>query len=378
MVKVFEYRLRPNKLQVIALIKVLVGTRLMYNAALDEWKKHLDDTRKYLGMYAQDKRYNKQTYPDLPAVVVDQVLKRLHRSLTRFFSFRREGRECGFPRFKNANQWNSIEFRDRGNDLRGRYFHAGKLCGGNIRTVVHRPLQGEFHFARIIKRPSGWYLQCVCQVEKDILPQTGNSVGIDVGIKSVVADSNSIVVSNPQHLKREMKNLAHSQRLLSRKTKGSERHKKQVHIVARRHERIANRRSDFLHKLANHYVKNNDVIVIEDLNISGMVRNHHLSRAIYDASWSLFRSLLTYKAENAGRLLIAVNPHFTSQKCSKCGEYVEKSLSVRTHICPYCGYIDDRDVNAAKNILKTGLDEAIVERSKSERDETRNYGIETL
>jgi len=359
--KVFEYRLRPNRNQEDAFMKVLIGTRLMYNAALAEWKQHLDETGKYLGMYEQDKRYNKQSYPELPAVVVDQAMKRLHRGLTRFFTFRREGKVCGFPRFKGANQWNSIEFRDSGNALKDRYFHAGKLCGGNIRTIVHRPLEGEFRFARIIKRPSGWYLQCICLVEKNLLPHTGNAVGIDVGVKSITADSNGYIVPNPQHLKAEMKNLAHSQRLLSRKVKGSERRKKQIRIVARRHERIANRRKDFLHKLANHYIQNNDVIVIEDLNIAGMIQNHHLARSISDASWNQFRNLLTSKAENAGRQLIVVNPRFTSQKCSKCGEYVEKSLSIRTHVCPYCGYIDDRDVNAAKNILAIGLDEAIAE-----------------
>jgi len=359
--KVFEYRLRPNKLQQEALMKVLIGTRLMYNAALEEWKKHLDETGKYLGMYAQDKQYNKQTYPDLPAVVVDQVMKRLHRALTRFFSFRRGGRPCGFPRFKGPNQWNSIEFRDQTNYLKEHRFHAGKICGGNIKTIVHRPLEGEFRFSRIIKRPSGWYLQCVCQVENHPLPSTGKAVGIDVGIKSIVADSNGITVPNPQFLKAEMKNLAHSQRLLSKKKKGSQRRKKQAHIVARRHERIHNRRKDFLHKLANNYVRNNDLIAIEDLNVSGMVKNHHLARAISDASWNEFRNLLTSKAENADRWLIAVNPRFTSQKCSRCGEYVEKSLSIRTHICPNCGYVDDRDVNAAKNILRIGLDEAIAE-----------------
>jgi len=359
--KVFEYRLRPNRNQAEAFMKVLIGTRLMYNAALAEWKQHLDETGKYLGMYAQDKRYNKQSYPDLPAVVVDQVMKRLHRGLTRFFTFRRTGKVCGFPRFKGANQWNSIEFRDSGNALKDRYFHAGKLCGGNIRTIVHRPLEGEFRFARIIKRPSGWYLQCVCLVEKNLLPPTGNTVGIDMGIKSITADSNGYIVPHPQHLRAEMKNLAHSQRLLSRKVKGSWRFKKQSRIVSRRYERITNRRKDFLHKLANHYIQNNDRIVIEDLNVAGMVQNHHLARAISDASWSLFRNLLMSKAENAGRQVIAVNPRFTSQKCSRCSAYVEKSLSIRTHVCPYCGYIDDRDVNAAKNIRATGLDEAIVE-----------------
>jgi len=342
-------------------MQVLIGTRVMYNNALAEWKEHLDQTGKYLSMYTQDKGYNKQTYPDLPAVVVDQTLKRLHRALSRFFTFRKRGDKCGFPRFKSANQWHSIEFRDAGNALQGRYFQAGKICGGKIRAVVHRPLEGAFRFARIVKRPSGWYLQCTCEVEPQLLAPTGKAIGLDMGIKSLVADSEGNTVPHPQYLKAELKNLAHSQRLLARKKKGSHRYQKQAHVVTRRHERIANRRRDFLHKLARQYVNQYDTIAVENLNVAGMVRNHHLARSIQDVSWSMFRQLLTEKAESAGRKVIAVSARFTSQKCSECGEYVEKSLSVRTHICPYCGYIADRDVNAAKNILQRGLDEAIME-----------------
>lgn len=353
--------MRPNKRQEQALIQVLVGTRYMYNNALAEWKQHFETTGKYLSQYTQDKGYNKDTYPDLPAVVVDQTLKRLHRALDRFFKFRKRGDKCGFPRFKSAERWRSIEFRDTHNPLRGNRFSAPKQCGGKIRANVHRPLEGKFKFARIVKRPSGWYLQCVCEVEAQPLEPTGKCIGLDMGIKSLVADSDGNTVPNPRHLQVELKNLAHSQRLLAHKVKGSHRHKKQSHVVARRHERITNRRKDTLNKLSRKYVNENDVIVVEDLNVAGMVQNHHLARSISDASWSMFRQMLTYKAENAGRKVIAVSPRFTSQKCSECGKYVEKSLSVRTHICPYCGYVDDRDVNAARNILRKGLDEAIVE-----------------
>lgn len=359
--KIFEYRLRPKKAQESCLVQVLIGTRCMYNAALEEWKRHFSETGKYLHIYDQDKKYNKETYPDLPAVVVDQTLKRLHRALTRFFSFRREGRTCGFPRFKSSQQWNSIEFRDAGNALRDRYFHAGKLLGGNIRTVVHRPLEGVFKFARIVKRPSGWYLQCICEIEPQLLESTGKAIGLDMGIKVLLADSDGGLVENPQHLKAGLKTLAHAQRNLSRKQKGSHRCKKQARIVARHHERISNHRKDYLHKVSRRYVNQYDTIVVEDLNIAGMVRNHHLARAIVDASWNELRQMLAYKAENAGRRFIAVPAHYTSQRCSGCGGYVEKSLSVRTHVCTFCGLIEDRDVNAAKNILRKGLDEAIAD-----------------
>lgn len=350
--KVFEYRLRPNRQQEQALMKVLIGSRQMYNNALDEWKQHFETTGKYLSLYTQDKGYNKDTYPALPAVVVDQTLKRLHRALDRFFKFKKRGDACGFPRFKSAERWHSIEFRDAGNALQGRYFQAGKICGGKIRTIVHRPLEGTFHYARIVKRPSGWHLQCVCEVEPQLLAPTGKAIGLDMGIKSLVADSEGNMVPHPNHLKAELKNLAHSQRALARKQKGSHRRHKQARIVARRHERIANRRKDFLHKLAQQYVNQYDTIAVEDLNVAGMVQNHHLARAISDASWSLFQQLLASKAESAGRRFVAVPARFTSQKCSNCGEHVEKSLSVRTHVCPFCGYVADRDVNAARNILQ--------------------------
>lgn len=359
---VFEYRLRPNQAQVERFMQVLIGTRHLYNAALEEWKKHLDETGKYLHPYEQDKRYNKITYPSLPAGVVDQTLKRLHKALSRFFAFRREGRACGFPRFKSARQWRCIEFRDHKNGLRGNYFQAGHLCGWKIRTIVHRPLEGKFKYARIILRSSGWYLQCVCEVEQPkSLPKTGQVIGLDVGIKSLVADSNGNIIENPRHLKAGLKTLAHAQRNLARKQKGSERRKKQIRILARHHERIANRRKDYLHKVSRQYVNQYDTIVVEDLNIEGMLKNHYLARAIADASWYMLRQMLEYKAERAGRKLIAVPARFTSQRCSECGEIVQKSLSVRTHVCPHCGYMDDRDINAAKNILRKGLDEAIVD-----------------
>ena len=125
--------------------------------------------------------------------------------------------------------------------------------------------------------------------------------------------------------------------------------------VARTHERITNQRKDTLHKASHHYVKHYQTIAIEDLKPANMVRNHCLAFAIADASWGMLRQYLENKAENAGRKVIAVAPHYTSQKCSQCGEYVQKSLSVRTHVCPHCGYIADRDENAARNILQRGL-----------------------
>jgi len=346
--RTFEYRLRPTKAQEQALMSVLIASRKMYNACLEELITHYKETGKSMHLYEQDKRHGKEAHPDLPAVVVDTTLKRLHRSFTNFFRGLKEGRKIGFPRFKNAHAWNTIQFRDAANCLDNGRFKAPGQCGGRLRVIVHRPLEGQFKFARIVLRPSGWYLQCVCETEPAPLPRRENAIGLDVGIRYLVADSNGQIIDNPKHAKKSAKKLARAQRKLAKCKKGSHRRKKAKHLVARIHERIANQRKDTLHKASHHYVKDYQTIAIEDLKPANMVRNHCLAFSIADASWGMFRQLLENKAESAGRQVIAVAPHSTSQKCSQCGEYVPKSLSVRTHVCPFCGYIADRDENAAR------------------------------
>src|ERR1700730_7766690 len=234
-------------------------------------------------LYEQDKRHGKEAHPDLPAVVVDTTLKRLHRSFTNFFRGLKEGRTMGFPRFKGANAWNTIQFRDAANCWDNGRFKAPKQCGGRIRVIVHRPLEGTFKFARMVLRPSGWYLQCVCETPSQPLPEKGNAVGLDMGIRYLVADSNGHIIANPKHAKKSAKKLAHAQRKLAKCQKGSNWRKKAKHKVARLHERIANQRKDTLHKASHHYVKHYQTIVVEDLKVANLVRNHSLAFAIADA-----------------------------------------------------------------------------------------------
>jgi putative transposase len=353
--KTFEYRMRPNKKQEQALMSVLLASRKMYNACLEELITHYQETGKYLHLYEQDKRHGKKEHPDLPAVVVDTTLKRLHRSFTNFFRGRKEGRKVGFPRFKGAHAWNTIQFRDAANCLDNGRFKAPAQMGGRIRVIVHRPLEGTFKFARLVLRPSGWYLQCLCETSPEPLSKKDTAVGLDMGIRYLVADSNGYVIDNPKHARKSAKQLAKAQRRLSKCKKGSNRRKKAKKQVARIYEHVGNQRKDTLHKASHHYIKHYQTMVIEDLKVANMVRNHWLAFSIADASWGMFRQFLENKAESAGRQVIAVAPHYTSQKCSSCGEYVQKSLSVRTHVCPFCGYLADRDENAARNILQRGL-----------------------
>lgn len=352
----YEYRLRPNATQAALLMKTLRLTRELYNEGLQELVEHYRETGKHLNHFAHDKLHCKARHPDIPAVLVDTTIKRLHRSFANFFRGIKDGQRVGFPRFKGANRWHTLQFRDAlSNGIDGCYFKAGRMLGGRIRFNKHRDIEGKLKFCRIVKRPSGWYLQAVCEDEPVSLAANDDVVGLDFGITHLVADSEGNKVANPQHLKKSLKRLARAQRIMARRKKGSNRRRKAGRLVARIHEHIANQRKDYHHKVARSYVNRYGTIVIEDLKPANMVKNHCLARAISDSSWGMLRELIESKAEKAGRRVIAVPPYYTSQKCSSCGEHVQKALSVRTHVCPHCGYVDCRDVNAAKNIMNIGL-----------------------
>jgi putative transposase len=176
-------------------------------------------------------------------------------------------------------------------------------------------------------------------------------IGIDVGLKVFLADSGGNTVENPRFYRTSQRTLRRKQRTLCRRKKGSHRRKKAARNVAKTHLKINRQRRDHHFKVAKQYAERYRHIAVEDLAITNMVKNHHLAKSIMDASWSAFLAILEDKAERAGHQVIRVSPRFTSQKCNKCGEIVQKSLSVRTHLCPFCGFVADRDVNAAKNIL---------------------------
>jgi putative transposase len=186
------------------------------------------------------------------------------------------------------------------------------------------------------------------------LPSTGRETGIDVGLTVFLVTAEGERVENPRHSRQGEKRLANAQRRVSRRTKGSNRRKKAVQLLARAHQTIRRQRRDFHHKTALTLVRQYDTIYLEDLRVANMVRNRHLSKSISDAGWAQFRTLLEGKAVYAGRRVVAVPPAYTSQDCSGCGARVQKSLSVRTHICPSCGLVLDRDENAARNIQRAG------------------------
>jgi len=221
---------------------------------------------------------------------------------------------------------------------------------------LHRPIEGKPKTVHLVLRADGhWYALIVCETE----PQTAHApsscthadIGIDVGLKAFLTDSEGNTIPNPRFYRTSQRTLRRKQRSMCRRQKGSHRKRKAAKSTAQTHLKINRQRRDHHFKVAKQYAQHYHHIAVEDLAISNMVKNHHVSKSILDAAWGQFLEILEAKAASAGHQVIRVNPRFTTQACSNCGTLIQKSLSVRTHICTSCGLIADRDVNAAQNIL---------------------------
>jgi|GEM_PF-162191 len=254
--------------------------------------------------------------------------------------------------FKGKGRYDSFTYTQSGFSLKSGKLWLSKI--GDIKIKLHRALTGEIKRLNIKKTPTGkWFASFVVEVEPDeLLPKTGSSAGIDVGIKSFATLSNGEHIDNPRFFVHEEKALAKAQRKLSKAGKGTPDRAKALKAVRSIHERIANKRNDFIQKVSLKLAKSYDLIVFEDLNIEGMVKNHCLAKHIADASWNKLITTTSYKAEWAGKRVELVNPFNTSQICSGCGQIVKKDLSKRVHRCSFCGLTLDRDHNAAINILR--------------------------
>jgi putative transposase len=361
--KTFEYRIYPNKEQSRLLMACLRESRVIYNGMLETVKQQYEQEQTFPSKYDLEGAFKGQG-EHVPATTVQMLADRLSKSLKRFLAAKQNNIPgIGFPRFKKPNRWHSIQLRQYGKDC---YLHEDKKhlivpkkMGHFLKIKLHRPLEGAPKTVHLVLRADGhWYALIVCETE----PYTEHEptlcehpdIGIDVGLKSFLTDSEGHTVENPRFYRTSAATLRRKQRTMCRRKKGSHRNRKAAKSAAQTHLKIARGRRDFHFKVAKQYAESYQRIAVEDLQITNMVQNHHLAKSISDAGWGQFLAILSAKAGNAGHEVIRVNPRFTSQKCFQCGEIVQKSLSVRTHICPSCGYIADRDVNAAQNILKAG------------------------
>ena len=358
MIKVYRYRLFPTKKQSNSLMIQLDGHRFLYNQALAQRKEFYEQTNKGVGYTTQAtgllpilKKENKSialcNYSSL-----QQTLRRLDKSFRAFFRRIKSGEKAGYPRFKSTDRFNTIAYATIGDGCQIKDNRLYLQNVGCIKVKWHRTIAGQVKTISVTRRNDRWYASFIVETKPILLPKTGKDVGIDVGLNAFISTSDGRQVYSPEYLRVAEKKLTKAQRRLSRRKKGSNRRRKARVLVAKHHERIANQRLNFCHKIAHSLVQNYDGFAVESLNIKGMVKNRHLAKSISDTSWGMFLTILKSKAENAGRWYQEVIPNGTSQECSQCCSIVKKSLAVREHNCPYCRLSLDRDINAALNILQ--------------------------
>jgi putative transposase len=282
-------------------------------------------------------------------------LARLDKTYQAFFRRVRDGQTSGFPRFQGLNRYHSFTYKEYGNGAR---LDNGFLVLSKIGRVALRwshPLDGVPKTVTVSKEVDGWYVCFSCgDVPVHPLAPTGQETGIDLGLESFATLSDGTMIHNPRCYRRAERRLKTAQRKVARRKKGSNRRKKAIKLLAKAHQKVRRQRQDFQYKAALCLVRDYDTIYHEDLQVTNMLKNHHLAKSIADAGWSGFLSILAFKAACAGKRVVAVNPAYTSQTCSGCGAVVSKGLSVRWHSCPDCGTSLHRDHNAAKNIEGLG------------------------
>jgi putative transposase len=290
---------------------------------------------------------------EVSSVPLQQCLRHQQAAFGNFFAKR-----ARYPRFKSRNGHQSMEYTSRGFRWREGQLFLAKLADPlDLRLSRPLPDGAEPSTVTVSRDAAGrWHVSMLVDEHIEALPAAGTAVGIDLGLKDFAITSDGERIPHPNILRRKEQRLARYQRMMARKTKGSKNRDKARVKVAKAHARVADTRRDFLHKTSTSVVRRYDLIVVEDLAVRNMVRNHHLAKSISDSGWGEFRRQLEYKAAWCGRTLVVVDRFFPSSKlCSHCGHLLSKlSLGTRHWTCPICGTLHDRDINAAKNILAEG------------------------
>lgn len=362
----YRFCIYPTDSQIRQIQKTFGCVRFVYNHYLALRKERYEQAKKSISSAAcqLDLTQLKKSLPwlaEVDSTALQASIQNLDVAYQNFFRGLKNGKPVGFPIFKSKHNRNrSYKSKCVGTNVSvvGNQIKLPKL--GLVSARVSKRVEGRILSATVSQRPSGKYYVAFCCTDVDIapLPRTGAVVGVDLGVKDLAITSDGMRYANNRCTYAAEKRLARLQRQLSRKSKGSNNREKARVKVARLQERVANQRRDAIHKATTELVRGYDVICIEDLNAKGMVRNHHLAKAISDASFGEFRRQLEYKARWYGRTISVVDRFYpSSQICSNCGAQWPgtKELSVRRWECPCCGASHDRDMNAAKNILAEGL-----------------------
>lgn len=371
----YQYRLRPTKQQREIIDTTLDLLRRQYNYQLAQrfdWYEqnrcsidrcplvcHLPELKDKPTKAIQQKslvqlKKDRPWYKKIHSQVLQEVCKRVELAFDRWLAGDRNGKKSGRPRFKGIGQYKTLTYTQ----FKDHYFVGNKITLskiGTVKVIVHRQLPDGFKIktVSVTKKANGYYvtLSLDDKTVPSIIPDLNlnNIVGVDVGLIDFYVDSDNNRIVAPKHLREAERKLKSTQRKVSRRKKGSNRRQKAIRKLGIQHKKVADARRDFHFKTANNLLKQYDVIAVEKLNLKGLVRTR-LAKSIHDAGWGQFISILSNKAENAGLMVIAVNPNGTSQSCSNCGHVVKKPLSQRRHNCPVCHISMCRDLNAAINI----------------------------
>jgi putative transposase len=351
----YKYRLYPNNTKQVLLNKTFGSVRYFWNQQVATFKTYDKETNiKPEFKTSTELRNEIEWMKEVSAAAIQQKEIDFKEYRKQLFNKSRKNK-IGFPAFKKKNNRQSFRLPNQKFKVIGNKIQLEKI--GKVKMVVDRELpEGKLISVTVSKNPSGQYFASILiETEIDYKPKTNREVGIDLGINTFSTQSDGVEISNPKFLRKNQAKLRRMQQHLSRKQKGSNRRNKCRLKIAKLHQKVTNQRDWFLHNYSTSLINNYDRIYIEDLNVSGMVKNHCLAGAISDVSWSKFTSMLIYKAEWYGNDVVKVNRFYASSKTCECGVKNDKlKLSDREWVCEACGLVNQRDLLAANNILKEG------------------------
>jgi putative transposase len=362
---VYEAKLEGQSEQYERLDEAIRTARFVRNSCLRYWMDNRGIGRYELSAYCAVLAKEYEWADKLNSMARQASAERAWSAIARFNDNCKKGKALkkGFPKFKKHQTHGSVEYKTTGWALSEdrRYitltdgFKAGTFKMWGTRDL-HFYQRNQIKRVRVVRRADGYYVQfCIDQERIEKREPTNSTIGLDVGLTHFYTDDKGNTVENPRHLRKSEKALKRLQRKLSRKKKSSANRAKARNKLGRKHLKVSRQRQDFAMKLARCVVKSHDLVAYEDLQVRNMVKNRHLSKSISDAAWTQFRQWVEYFGKVFGVATVAVPPQYTSQNCSNCGKVVKKALSVRTHVCSHCGHTQDRDHNAARNILEIGL-----------------------
>lgn len=365
---VLEFKAYGKERQYRAIDEAIRTGQFIQNKCLRYWMDHQGTSKYDLNKYCAVLASEFPFADELNSMARQASAERAWSAISRFYENCKKqvpGKK-GYPKFKKHCR--SVEYKTSGykfsQNRKQITFSDGKHIG-TLKLKGTRDLNfytlKDVKRVRLVKRADGYYVQCCISVDLQIeVEPSGKVVGLDLGVKYFIAGSDGETVEAPGFYRKSERQLNRANRKRSKKyRKGAKPQSRNYHkarvCYSRKHLRVSRQRKEYCKNQAYSVIQSNDLVAYEDLNVKGLVRNRHLAKSISDAGWSMFRQWLEYFGRKYGKVTVAVPPQYTSQDCSSCGETVSKSLSTRTHVCPHCGYVADRDVNAARNILQKGL-----------------------